>query len=129
MYNKLDRVITISQSIGGVSTNQKVFFDKNLPYQITIKAITVSYYWSVGGNTDQAFLNLVNRKGDTLLYNYPVIDLMDYSNINPPPWTNPPQDQFKIREFELNDVNLINSYFFIIDTTVPGYQLNLNFYY
>lgn len=129
MYNSTDRVITISISDGGKPTNQKIYFDKNLPYQLIIKAITVSYYWTIGGQTDQGYLTLVDRKNQTLIYNYPLIDLMDYSNVNAPPWN--PVDQFKIRQFNLYDVNLINSYFFLVDPTITtqSFTLNLNFYY
>jgi len=107
----------------------KTFFKSGLSdlKNKTIRGITVSNcFIGTPGQTDQIYITLLDRNNNTLLYNYPVVDLLDLtggnsSNIN----------KTRLRLFNLTGLELQNSYFFIVNVTGPiqGKIFDLNFYF
>lgn len=94
----------------------------------TIRAITISnQYIGVPGQTDQCYLTLVDSQHNTKLYNYPTEDLMDQTGGNVPitPGIT------RIRLFNLQNIELQNSYFFFTNVTGPisGNIFDINFYF
>jgi hypothetical protein len=77
-----------------------------------------------------AFLTIVNRNKETLLYNFPVVDLMDKTSAATP--GNIVNNNFRLRCFNLKDVSTTGSYVIYNDVQTPagdGLKLNINFYY
>lgn len=111
-----------------LNENIKIFFNpcpeiKNRH----IKAISISYYNSYAGQTDQAFITLKNSKGDILTYNYPAVDLQDTSATNVPGSIN--ALNYKLRLFNFYDIDLASSYYFYNNLSGPlGVAFPILFY-
>lgn len=125
-----DRVYTYQVYVNiPANENIKIFFKSGLSTlkDKTIRAISASYYNTIAGQTDQCWLTLVDKNHNTMLYNYPVVDLQDASN------TGEVDNNFnyRLRLFKLHDIELQNSYFMYNNVTGPltGNLFNLNFYY
>jgi len=133
-YNRIyENIYTFPVSTNGtiLGDNVKVFFSP-CP-QISkrhLKAISISYDLSKaqGGYPDQCFITLKNSKGEVLLYNYPANDLNDATDFIVGGVLN-----FKLRLFNLYDVDLSQSYYFYSDVSGPignnsQIVFKLNFY-
>jgi hypothetical protein len=133
-YNRIyENIYTFPVNTKGtiVGDNVKVFFDSCPEIQKkTLKAISLSYDISVqnGAYPDQAFITLKNSKGEVLIYNYPANDLND--TVNGALFTT---QVFRLRLFNLYDVDLSQSYYFFNNVSGPignnsQIVFNFNFY-
>lgn len=130
-HDAINRIYTFPVFVYSYYTNVKNYLNREIVFlNETIKAISVSYYQTDGGQTDQGFLTIVNRKNQTLLFNYPLVDLQDKTSSATPGNLNP--NFFKLRTCNLKDVSTTGSYVIFNDITLPPYQgdrFNINFYY
>jgi len=130
-HDAINRIYTFPVFCYNYNNNQKNYLNREIVFlNEVIRGISVSYYNSTIGQTDMAFLTIVNRKKETLLYNFPVVDLMDKTSTATP--GNIVNNNFRLRCFNLKDVSTTGSYVIYNDIFTPvgdGLKLNINFYY
>jgi hypothetical protein len=130
-HDAINRIYTFPVFCYNYNNNQKNYLNREIVFlNEVIRGISVSYYNSTIGQTDMAFLTIVNRKKETLLYNFPIVDLMDKTSAATP--GNVVNNNFRLRCFNLVDVSTTGSYVMYNDIFTPvgdGLKLNINFYY
>lgn len=117
-----DNIITIPFSIENIENKKQYFqFDPKWLRTVTIRAVSVSYYFTNPGQVNQSYLTFVNNKFETLLYNYPLQDLVDTTET-----TGLFVQTSRLRLFDLHDISLMDSYVITTDIGIPTPRLNLN---
>jgi hypothetical protein len=114
-----------------INQNAKYFFDPCPEIrQKKINAISISYYNYYNGYADSAFITLKNGKNEIMCDNYPATDLMDTTTQNS---LLTGTLQYKLRLFNLYDIDLKSSYYMYNRITFPFPTnnlplFNINFY-
>lgn len=112
-----------------LTENVKIFFNPCPEIRNRhVKAISISFYNTYAGQTDQAYITLKNGKGEVLIYNYPAVDLQDSTTA-----ATTANYVYRLRLTNFQDIDLANSYFFYNDLSGPlGANnqpiFNINFY-
>lgn len=131
-HDAINRIYVFNVNCYNYNNFQKNYLNREIVYlNETVKAIGISYYNSFPGQTDVAYLTLVNRKNQTLISNYPVMDLMDNtSSASPGSFIN---KFFRLRCFNLKDISTSGSYVIYTDVSGPlspnAIAMQINFYY
>jgi hypothetical protein len=124
-----ENIYTFNVSSGVVNNGSKVYFDPCPELnKKTIKGLSISNYNNTisGGSIPLNFyITLIDKKNQIICYNYPLVDLLDASNTL--------FSQFKLRLFNLYDLDLYRSYYFFssaIPLSFPPYEtmFKINFY-
>jgi len=123
-----DKIFTLPLQIRNVANVQQFFqYEVKEVSDATVKAISISYYFTTAGQVNQCYLTVVNNRFEQLLYNYPLVDLQDTTDPSLAPFV----ITTRLRLFNLQNISLKHSYIITNDVGIPSPLLDckLNFYY
>lgn len=127
-YNRIyENIYSFQVTNGVLNAGYKYYFDP-MPElnNRKLKGISVSNYDNLINPSLRLYsfyTTLINKKGDIICYNYPLVDLLDSSYTT--------YSEFRLRLFNFDDLDLKKSYYFFqAPVSFPPYAntFKFNFY-
>jgi hypothetical protein len=128
-YNRIyENIYSFQVTSGVLNAGFKYYFDP-MPElnNRKLKGISISNYQNLLNPSQllySFYITLINKKGDIINYNYPVVDLLDAS------WPSS-YPEYRLRLFNFDDLDLKKSYYFFqAPVSFPPYNnlFKFNFY-